>query len=256
MSVYVRENGRYVATSHSAGPWDPEHQHGGAPAALLAAEMQSLAPDMRVARLTYEILGPVPVGPVVVTSQIVKPGERFQLAEADLGSDEGRTLMRARAVLLRREAVTDPDGEAPAQGSPEDLGPREGNDAIAGAGFHLTTMELRDAGGTWSGAGEARTWFRMQRELIAGEGRAEGVPLAAAVADFGNGTSHRLPFREFLFVNTDLTLHLHRDPVGEWLLLQAQTVVGPEGSALASSVLFDIRGAVGLAAQTLYVARR
>ena len=82
------------------------------------------------------------------------------------------------------------------------------------------------------------------------------LALAAAAADFGNGVSRALDFDQHLFVNTDLTVHLHREPAGEWVPLDARTDFDPQGSGLAASVLHDERGPIGLAAQSLYVADR
>lgn len=253
MSLFTRDGDGFVATPHTTGPWDPRHQHGGAPAALLTRELQALAPAMRLARVTFELLGPVPVGPVRVAAEVVKPGRRFQAAEAELEVD-GRVVVRARAVLLRRAEVTEAAGALPVpaplpEGPPAEPWGR-------GDAFHRTAMELHDVAGTWEGTGEALTWFRARLPLVEGDGPLAGAPLAAAVADFGNGTSARLHFREWLFVNTDLTLHLHREPEGDAVLLQARTVIGPDGSGLASTRLFDAQGEVGLGAQSLYVERR
>ena len=77
-----------------------------------------------------------------------------------------------------------------------------------------------------------------------------------AAADFGNGISSAHPFEEYLFVNCDLSVHLHREAEGEWIGLDARTVVGPQGIAQAVSVLHDERGPIGHAAQTLFVERR
>ncbi len=80
---------------------------------------------------------------------------------------------------------------------------------------------------------------------------------AVAAADFGNGVSRVLPFDgSWLFVNTDLTVELHRPPQGEWVALEARTVVQPGGVGLSHSTLHDLAGAVGTGQQTLYVARR
>jgi hypothetical protein len=116
-------------------------------------------------------------------------------------------------------------------------------------------MEIRFGGGTTFGEGPALAWFRLRLPLIAGE---EPSPVArvAAAADFGNGVSRVLDFERYLFVNTDLTVHVHREPVGEWVLLDAVTRAEPQGAGLASSVLHDERGPLGLAAQTLFVDRR
>ena len=77
-----------------------------------------------------------------------------------------------------------------------------------------------------------------------------------AAADFGNGASRELDWQRFLFVNTDLTVLLHREPAGEWVGLDAATAIGDDGRGLASSVLHDERGALGAAHQTLFVAAR
>ena len=77
-----------------------------------------------------------------------------------------------------------------------------------------------------------------------------------AAADFGNGVSRIVDFDRYLFVNTDLTVHLHREPAGEWVLLDARTRLEPHGAGLAQSILSDERGPLGLAAQSLFVADR
>jgi len=114
---------------------------------------------------------------------------------------------------------------------------------------------VRFAAGTGYGEGPSLGWFRLARPLVDGE---EATPLqrVAAAADFGNGISSTLNFDEHLFINTDLTLHLVREPVGDWVLLDARTSIDPLGVGLASSRLYDGGGEIGLAAQTLYVDRR
>jgi acyl-Coa thioesterase superfamily protein len=83
-------------------------------------------------------------------------------------------------------------------------------------------------------------------------------PLARAVAaaDFGNGVSRIVDFDRYLFVNTDLTVHLHREPAGEWVMLDARTRLESHGAGLAHSTLSDEHGPIGLAAQSLFVAER
>jgi Thioesterase-like superfamily len=226
--------------------------HGGAPAALVAEAVQ--AEGMFVARLTCDFLGPVPIGPLGVAARVVRPGRRLQLVEAEVRAGEA-TVIRARAVRLQRGAVDDlpaAAGEAvpavpPAEAIPG-IFPFEGEDE----GFHRTAMEIRFAGGTDYGPGPALAWFRFARPLVDGD---TPSPLArvAAAADFGNGVSRVLDFGRHLFVNTDLTIHLHREPEGEWVLLDARTVVEPHGAGLATSRLYDERGPIGLAAQSLFV---
>ena len=257
--VFRREGGAFVPTVHSRGPWDAGAQHGGAPAALLAEAVRE--PGMHVARLTYDFVGPVPVGaPLRVETRLVRPGGRLQLVEADLIAEDGSPVVRLRAMRLRQGEVSGlplrPDGEAVPGGGPDAAEPSdfplEPPDA---QGFHRTAMEIRFAAGTSYGRGPGRTWFRFARPLIEGE-TPSSLALVVAAADFGNGVSRILDFERHLFVNTDLTIHLRREPVGEWVMLDARTRVEPTGVGLAASTLYDRAGAIGLAAQSLYVAER
>ncbi len=95
----------------------------------------------------------------------------------------------------------------------------------------------------------------MRHPLVAGE---EPSPLSRAVvaADSGNGVSAALDFDRFVFVNTDLTVQLHRLPEGEWVALDARTTVEAHGVGLAESVIHDRRGPLGRGLQSLFVARR
>ena len=124
-----------------------------------------------------------------------------------------------------------------------------------GEGFHRTGMDIRFAGGTDYGTGPALAWFRLAVPLVDGESPT-GLQRAVAAADFGNGVSHVLEFDRHLFVNTDLTVHLHREPAGAWVLIDARTVIDPSGVGLATSRLFDERGALGVSAQSLFVEAR
>ncbi len=258
--IFERRDGAWAPSGHARGPWGPEAQHGGAPAALLAREIEALEPgaDMLVARITYEFLGPVPLSPLVADAWVNRPGRRFQIVEAELRSGS-RAVVRARAVRLRRGAIN-----VPAAARDSDPPPCEGPEQSAAApfpspgeatGFHRTAMEIRFAAGTGYARGPSLAWFRLARPLVAGE---DPSPLqrVAAAADFGNGISSTLNFDEHLFINTDLSLHLVREPVGEWVLLDSRTFIDPLGVGLAVSRLYDPGGAIGLAAQTLYVDRR
>jgi hypothetical protein len=77
-----------------------------------------------------------------------------------------------------------------------------------------------------------------------------------AVADSGNGVSAVLPIGEWLFINTELTVHVRREPRGEWICLDAATVIGRDGPGLARSTLLDREGVVAHGAQSLFVTRR
>lgn len=258
--LFTRDaDGLYVPSAHARGPWDPRAQHGGPPAALLADAVQALAPGMQVARLTYELLGPVPLAPLTLEAAIVRPGRRFQLAEGRLLHD-GRPTVLVRAVLLRRDPVAVPRAAGWTAAGPPPRPPAEGRHGDFGfdddgEAFHLTGMELRFEGtGSWE-PGPARVWFRLGRPLVDDR---PPVPVArvAAASDFGNGVSRVLDFDVHLFINTDLTVQLIRDPVGEWVLLDARTAIGDDGVGQAFSTLHDEHGPIGHAHQSLLVAKR
>lgn len=258
--IYERHGMSYVPSGHARGPWDATAQHGGAPAALLAREIERVAPgdDMVVARITFEFLGPVPLAPLEADAWVQRPGRRFQLVEGEL-REGGRSIVRARAVRLRRGEVALPSGALADHGlpceGPDGAVPSPFPGAREGEGFHRTGMDIRFAGGTDYGTGPALTWFRLAVPLVAGE-TPTGLQRTVAAADFGNGVSRVLDFDRHLFINTDLTVHLHREAEGEWILVDARTVADPAGIGLASTRLHDIRGPLGVGAQTLFVDAR
>jgi hypothetical protein len=78
----------------------------------------------------------------------------------------------------------------------------------------------------------------------------------AIVADCGNGAAAPLDIRHWLFANTELTIHLHRPPVGEWIAVDASTVIGPTGLGTVSGLLHDKREHTGRSAKGLIVRPR
>jgi hypothetical protein len=254
-SVFRRDGEAFVPTGHARGPWDPGQLHGGAPGALIAEAVQ--ADGYLVARLTIDFLAPVPMAPLTISAQTTKPGRNLQLAEAEMEA-EGRTVLRARAVRLRRGHVELPADVGAAHrggGGPDDGQPgRFPLDDGHAEGFHRTAMDIRFIDGDY-GIGPARAWFRLRIPLV-DDVPASPLARAIAAADFGNGISRVVDFEDYLFVNTDLTVHLHREPAAEWVLVDARTRLEPHGAGLAHSILSDERGQLGLAAQSLFVASR
>jgi hypothetical protein len=259
-AIFARRDGAFVPSGHARGPWDPQSMHGGAPAALIVRAIERLeAPaPMLLARLSIEFLGAVPLAPVEVRVTLVRPGRRLQVAEATLTA-AGREVCHARAVLVRREpvavpasAVRGPRIPPPGALAAERIGLPPHGEA---EGFARTAMELRFSEGRFGAPGPATAWFRLTMPIVDGE-EASPAQRAVAAADFGNGIAAELRFETHVFVNTELTVHLAREPVGEWIAVEGVTEHGPQGTALAASTLHDVDGPIGRAAQTLYVAAR
>jgi hypothetical protein len=246
-------DGRWRATVHTTGPWDERFQHGGPPSALLGRAVENVAarPEVMVARMTVEILGPIPVGDLDLRAEVVRPGRSVELVEAVLTAD-GRDVGRASAWRVRRsEANTIASRHAPPPPLPAEAVDME-HDWVDG---YLSAIEWRFARGHFTQRGPAAAWSRLRVPLVPDE---PPSPLQRVldVADSGNGISSELNMRTWHFINPELTVHLHREPTGEWICLDAITTVSNEGVGLATSVISDLDGPVGVGAQTLLVARR
>jgi hypothetical protein len=251
-AFYSLDGQRLVPSGLTRGPWDPKAQHAGPPSALLARALERCEPreGMRLGRITIEILGPVPLTPLTTSARVVRPGRSVELLEAALASADG-DVMRASAWRVTASDVVvgqdHPPPPGPEGGSERDFFPT-GDDV----GYH-TAMDYRFVRGGFLEPGPAMVWMRMRGPLVEGE---ETSPLERlmVVADVGNGISAVLDWREYLFINTELTVHLLRPPEGDWIGVDAVTHL--DGVGLAQSVLWDERGRVGSGAQTLLVRKR
>jgi Thioesterase-like superfamily len=256
-AFFVPAGRRYAPSELTRGPWDPGAQHAGPPAALIGRELERCEPSAgtRLGRVTFEILRPVPLEPLEVQARVARPGRSVELLEAVLSGPDG-ALMRATAWRLRTAAVelgaalaADPPPPRPEAGAPAPF-----FDTGTELGYH-TAMDYRFVRGSFLEAGPATVWMRMRQPLVAGE---EPSPLQRVLvaADSGNGVSAALDWRRYLFVNTDLSVHLFRPPAGEWVCLESTTYPDPSGVGLADTALWDERGRIGRAAQTLLVRER
>ena len=252
-SIYERDGDCYVPSHLAGGPWSPDSQHGGPPSALLAGAIERVRPpDMFVARLTVELLKPVQMIPHRIEVETLRPGKRVQLIGARLLSADGE-VARATALRIRRDGdITQEPLHVLRQPRPPDKG--ETHQEFGGfRHFFADAVEVRYLSGAAEVPGPATAWIRLAVPLVAGEepSRLQRVVVAA---DTGNGISAELDFRENVFINPDLTVYLHRLPVGEWIFLDSVTDLG-EGTGLAQSALFDQEGPIGRSLQALYVDR-
>jgi Thioesterase-like superfamily len=257
-AFYLREDDDlFVSTEHTIGPWGPDAQHGGPPAALLGRAIEGVpaATDMQVARITFDILKPVPIEQLRVTTEIVRDGRRVQLVESSLATEKD-VVMRASAWRIRTKDV-DTDAVPPVQ--PQPRGPDQG-EAVAlfetgRATDYLHSMEIRFVKGSFLEPGPATAWFRMRYPLVQSE---DTTPLARVLiaSDSASGISSALDFSKFIFINPDLDVHLNRMPEDEWVCLDAESTIGPHGIATSRCSIFDQQGPIGTGAQSLLVAAR
>jgi hypothetical protein len=269
-AFFFPDGDRFVATELTRGPWDPGAQHAGPPAALLGRAIERFGPraDVQVARVTFEILRQVPIAPLELSTTMLRGGRSVQVVSASLHND-GTEVMRATGVRIRtvegppRRDVpggqSDPGHGAGTETLQVPVGPEQGKplrffptgDKVG----YSTAMEWRFVKGAFLEPGPATVWMRMRHPLVPGE---EPSPLQRVLiaADSGNGVSSLLDWRRWLFINPDLTVYLHRPPVGQWVCLQARTTLEPAGLGLAESVIFDRTGPVARGLQSLLIAQR
>jgi len=264
--LFLPDGDTWVPQPWSRGPWDPSALHGGPVSALLGRAVEHVpGPGLSVARVTVELLRPVPLEPLHVAAHVIRPGKKVQLVEATLEhAATGEEVARARALKIRSADVAVPwDDPAlaahlaaePPPTLPDDL-PRERSTHNAEElAFHNEGAEHRFVAGTWAEPGPVTVWIRLLVPVVAGE-EPSGLQRVMAAADFANGVARVLPFETHLFINPDLTVHLLRAPDGEWVGMRSQSILGTTGFGLAESALFDVRGRLGRSVQSLLVDTR
>jgi Thioesterase-like superfamily len=260
----------FQATAATQGPWDSGAMHGGPPAALLAEllsrQAAELSPTLRLARLSLDFLGGLPVGELTSAVTVPRPGKRVALLEATLSAG-GRVVMIGRgwfinAAEARGESPVELAGdsgslEAPPLSSPPPLPEPQPQrffspDAQFGYG---EANEWRFTSGGFDQLGPGGVWGRPRVPLIEGE-PLNGLQRLLILADAANGVSGALDWRHWVFIPPGLTVTILREPVGEWVHMAARTTFGTDGIALCHGHLSDEHGPVAVVSQPLLVSRR
>ena len=243
----------FESTDGTRSNWDAEIQHGSPPLALMTKAIEELAASpLRIGRLTLDILGAIPVVPVKVRAWTLRPGARIAMMCAEMIPVGGeRPVARVTAWLLASSDTADvaSDRHPPVREGESVPNPH----AWLGAPGYLETVSWRKQA---TGSGEsAEVWLSPLVPLVDGEPVTE-VQRLAMVVDSANGVGAALDPTEFLFMNTDTTVHLHRVPWGADFALRARASIGPDGIGVTTADLFDRQGFIGTSAQTLLVLRR
>jgi hypothetical protein len=246
---------RFRATEHTGGAWDLDTQHIAPALGLLAHAVERdrdarRADRLGVVRLSYDILGTVPVAEFDFEVGVIRAGRTIELVEAVLSHD-GRAVVRARAWLMEFR-----DTRAVAGTSHEPIpGPHETEPwdptSVWPGGF-IKSVEVRRR---QREPGRASYWVRTEVPLLTGEpvsrlGRAVGL------LDIANGMSVRAAPEDVLFPNIDLTAHFFGEPRSEWLGFDTRVSFGENGVGLTSTVVHDEAGPIGTSAQCLTVRPR
>ncbi|MFY9588863.1 MAG: thioesterase family protein [Actinomycetota bacterium] len=253
--VFHLDGDTVVPTELARGPWDMRAQHGGPVSSALARAIERCDPQpgLEVMRVVVDILRPVPLSPLRTQARIARGGKRVQLIEASL-FDGDQEVARASGWRQRVGNNVAPAVEAPPIASSPDQGRLWEPGFSDVLGFWMA-VEWRFVAGYFSDIGPATGWCRITTPLFEGE---DPTPLQRVMvaADFGNGISGELDFLRYLYINVDLSVHLHRHPRGEWIGLDAATSIGAGGVGLTRGTLHDTEGPIGGSAQQLVVDRR
>lgn len=253
-ALFIRKGNAFEPTELTRGPWDPNAQHGGPVAALLAAELERAFPDRPFARIAFHLMKPVPLAPLAIDVEVARDGRRARRVRADLKVGDDVVSM---AYALQLQGDPEPVPEVPLRGRVES-GPDEAEPAPRFSEhvmFANDGIEVRFVNGRFHEQGPATAWFRLRVPVVDGEPTTQ-LQRAMAAADFGNGISSAVGWDEFTFVNPELTVFLLREPQGDWIANDAVTAIDPGGIGLADATLHDAHGPFGRALQSIYVAPR
>jgi hypothetical protein len=242
------------------GPWDARHQHAGPPIAMVCRAIEQAASEhglTHIGRLTANLLRPLPIAELEIEVTTDYAGRNAAHFSARLSAD-GKELARFTALAQRENELVLPgdlDGHPlPQAPKPPAASPVVRMPFSRDRLGYPDLVENRVASGTFFRS-RCAAWFRLQRPLVEGEAPS-GYQRVAVAADSGNGISAVLDFERYVFVNADLTINLLRRPLGEWVCVDARTLLAPNGCGLVESQLFDETGLIGRATQSLAVRAR
>lgn len=245
----------YQPNQSAQGAWNKDEQHMAPATGLLTAELQHYLPqdNMRLARISLDILGRIPFEDFTITTRCIRPGRTIELIEAVMSS-KGRDAIIARAWRLMTQDTTAIAGleDQPSPNHPEQLPAWDGMKGWPGK--FIESLQLVSEPDRRPGNG--MVWMTNEVDMVAGEPTTDVVKLLGMV-DTANGVVPRLGMGlsklEWMFPNTDLQIHMHRSPEGKWLGIEAIQQYGADGIGLTSAILHDVHGPFGRSEQILTI---
>lgn len=258
MTYFVRlGDSRFRATEHTGGAWKTDEQHV-APVLGLLAHLVEIDRDARrddglvIARVSYDILGVIPVGEFETSIEVLRPGRTIELVEAVL-SYQGRAALRLRAWLIAQGNTAALAGTPLSRiPPPEQMQPWDAT-AMWPGGF-IASLQARS---TPLETGRAHFWVRHTLPLLEGEPVSD-TARALGLIDVSNGMTPRADPKDVAYPNLDLSAHLFAQPQlsgteGEWLGFDTSVSFGANGIGLTSTVLHDVSGPIGTSSQIVTV---
>jgi hypothetical protein len=248
---------KFTASDLVRSTWTASIQHGAPVSSLLVRALERCAPrnGTRLSRVMIDLLGGVPAeGDLWVRARVDRPGKQIELVSAEMlarGPDgTPRPVARAsgwRLATLDTAAVVHqpaPPVRPLSEAVSRDLAKDWDRNYVHSLDWRWLTTPMAD--------GPGESWLKPTVDLVKGEAMSP-IQRLFAVADDANGIGTKLDIRKWTFMNTDLVVHVHRVPDGEWIGIRAETSYGPDGIGTTFGTLFDERGPVGGIQQSVLV---
>ncbi len=253
IAFFHLEGDWFVGNDPARGPWHVGACHAGPVTGVIARALEDAVPDKQLTRLTVTFRRPVPMAGFRITADIERDGRNATSASATLLDREGKVCAAADSLHL----VSNDFGPLPTASVPHpdfdaaEIGEFPVERAAHGEPFFFHGIEVAYPLGETGGLGPTMLWMRTL-PLIDGEAPSP-FQLLCPLADCGNGISRNADVPDATFVNPDLTVVVYRLPESEWLAADAMSFWEPTGIGMSQSTLYDTKGAIGVAIQTLLV---
>ncbi len=250
-AFFRREGDQFVGNDAARGPWSEHACHAGPVTGVIAGELEKLFPHKQLARITVRYMRPVPVAGFAVSSSVIFERRVASYTSATLVDGDGKVCAEAEGLHLIPASIGEPptvDASAPSF-SEATRGEFPVKDAVHDQPFFGSESEIASRPDQDNEPGPTTLWMRAPA-IVEGETSSPFQTLCP-LADCGNGISRNSEFLHVSCVNPDLTIVIHRLPESDWLASRAISFWEPNGIGSTNAILFDERGAIGSALQTL-----
>ena len=258
--LHPTDDARIFPSHLAGGPWDAEHQHGGAVSGLLTRSLHQIKSPvpMRLTRMTIEMFRGVPLRELRIETRIVRAGRRIQSVEAGLFDGETQ-VARATGLRIRRdddlaELETETTREAALGLPPESVSkPDYASASMRVPGF-IGAVDIETEMASTCGT-PMNVWTRLRCRLMEGEETPPIVRLATLV-DFTSGTGNAMDYTKYTSINPDLSIHVLREPRSDWIGIRGVTLRDAEGIGQSLAEIHDLDGPIGSVQASLLLDKR